>query len=84
MLAAISKSQAIIEFTPEGTITTANGLRIEFLELGRQARITYASGDGRCELDVLQTAGPVLTPWRHPDAYSALQHEPKRGTISLP
>src|ERR1700712_3516015 len=27
------------------TITTANGLKIEFLELGRVARITYASDD---------------------------------------
>jgi hypothetical protein len=29
------------------TITTANGLRIEFLEPGRTARVTYCSNDGR-------------------------------------
>lgn len=37
-------------------VTTANGLRIEFLELGRKARISYASADGACEVDVTQTA----------------------------
>jgi hypothetical protein len=37
------------------TITTENGLRIEFLEPGRVARITYDSGDGT-SLDVTQTA----------------------------
>ncbi|HWJ82441.1 MAG TPA: hypothetical protein VNS55_09415 [Nocardioides sp.] len=38
------------------TITTANGLRIEFLEPGRVARVTYASRDGRTRFDVTQTA----------------------------
>jgi hypothetical protein len=38
------------------TITTANGLTIEFLEPGRVARVTYASADGRTSLDVTQTA----------------------------
>jgi hypothetical protein len=37
------------------TITTANGLSIEFLEPGRVARITYDSGDGT-SVDVVQTA----------------------------
>src|ERR1700757_112919 len=33
--------------TVEGnTITTYNGLRIEFLELGRKARVSFASADG--------------------------------------
>jgi hypothetical protein len=41
------------------TIETANGLRIEFVEPGRVARITYRSRDGRTSLDLLQTA---LTP----------------------
>src|SRR4051794_11686928 len=36
-------------------IETANGLRIEFLEPGRVARITYDSGDGT-SIDVTQTA----------------------------
>ena len=34
------------------TITTANGLRIEFLEPGRVARVTYDSGDGTTSFDV--------------------------------
>jgi hypothetical protein len=38
------------------SVTTANGLKIEFLELGSKARITYASDDGACEIDVVQTA----------------------------
>jgi hypothetical protein len=38
------------------TITTANGLRIEFLEPGRTARITFASPDGSTSIDVLQEA----------------------------
>jgi hypothetical protein len=40
----------------DGTsITTANGLRVEFLEPGRVARLTYDSGDGT-SFDVVQTA----------------------------
>ncbi|WP_205698868.1 tyrosine protein kinase [Conexibacter sp. SYSU D00693] len=38
------------------SITTANGLRIELLEPGRVARISYTSNDGRTSLDVTQTA----------------------------
>ncbi len=37
------------------TLTTANGLRIEFLEPGRRARLTYSSDDGT-SLDVLAEA----------------------------
>lgn len=37
-------------------ITTANGLRIEFLEPGRTARVTFTSLDGQTSLDVLQEA----------------------------
>ena len=39
-----------------GVITTANGLRVEFLEPGRQARVSYSSPDGETSLDVLQEA----------------------------
>jgi hypothetical protein len=39
-----------------GTITTANGLRIDFVEPGRVARLTYSSRDGATSLDVMQTA----------------------------
>src|SRR4051812_44388329 len=39
-----------------GVIETANGLRIEFVEPGRTARITYTSKDGGTWLDVTQTA----------------------------
>lgn len=38
------------------TIRTANGLRIEFTEPGRVARIAYTSTDGRTSFDVTQTA----------------------------
>ena len=37
------------------TITTANGLVIEFVEPGRVARVSYASADGRNSFDVLAT-----------------------------
>lgn len=37
-------------------IATAENYAIEFLELGRQARITYESRDGSAGFDVLQTA----------------------------
>jgi hypothetical protein len=37
-------------------ITTANGLRLEFPEPGRSARVTFASRDGSVSLDVEQTA----------------------------
>jgi hypothetical protein len=38
------------------SITTANGLRIEFTEPGRAARITFASADGQTSIDILQEA----------------------------
>jgi hypothetical protein len=42
-------------------ITTENGLRIEFLELGRKARVTYASADGKTSIDVVHDAvSPLL------------------------
>ena len=43
--------------TVEGnTITTFNGLTVEFLELGRKARVSYASPDGSTSLDLIQEA----------------------------
>ena len=43
------------------TITTANGLRIEFLEPGRKARVTFSSPDGKTSLDLIQEAvSPLL------------------------
>ncbi|MEA2166860.1 MAG: hypothetical protein QOF76_160 [Solirubrobacteraceae bacterium] len=42
--------------TEGNVITTANGFRVEFLELGQTARLTYASGDGRTSFDLLQEA----------------------------
>lgn len=43
-------------------ITTDNGLRIEFTEPGRVARVSYRSADGRTSFDVTQTAvTPLLT-----------------------
>jgi hypothetical protein len=41
----------------DGTaITTANGVRIEFLEPGERVRLTYASADGETAFDVTQVA----------------------------
>ena len=41
----------------DGTsITTANGLRIDFEEPGRVAHVSYASRDGQTKLEVTQTA----------------------------
>jgi hypothetical protein len=37
-------------------ITTANGFRIEFLELGQRARTTYRSSDGATSFDLEHTA----------------------------
>jgi hypothetical protein len=43
------------------TITTFNGLRIEFLELGRKAHVTFTSPDGETSLDLIQEAvSPLL------------------------
>jgi len=43
------------------TITTDNGLRIEFLELGARIRISYAAPDGAMAFDVVQEAvTPIL------------------------
>lgn len=46
-----------VDGTTDGAvITTARGYRIEFTELGRKARITYRSADGRAAFEVEQTA----------------------------
>lgn len=38
------------------TISTANGLRVEFVEPGRVANLSFRSRDGRAQFDVVQTA----------------------------
>ena len=60
------------------TITTANGLRIEFIEPGRKARITYASADGSTSLDVAQTA---VTPAARPRPRDARRGGPPRRPV---
>jgi hypothetical protein len=43
------------------TITTYNGLKCEFLELGRKARLTFTSADGKTSVDIIQEAvSPLL------------------------
>jgi hypothetical protein len=43
------------------TITTYNGLKVEFLELGRKVRVTFTSADGETSIDVIQEAvSPLL------------------------
>ena len=46
-------------------ITTPNGLRVEFLELGRRARVTYASADESVSLDVEANAVTPLAARGH-------------------
>jgi hypothetical protein len=61
------------------TITTANGLRIEFLEPGRSARVTYRSADGRTSLDVVQTAIMPLLARGHVMPGEEHHHDPARS-----
>jgi hypothetical protein len=61
------------------TITTANGLRIEFLEPGRTARITYESNDGRTSIDVVQTAITPLLARGHIMPGEEDHHDPARS-----
>jgi hypothetical protein len=43
------------------TITTYNGLKIEFVEPGAKARVTFTSADGETSLDLIQEAvSPLL------------------------
>jgi hypothetical protein len=43
------------------TITTYNGLKIEFLEPGRKAHVTFTSPDGQTSVDLIQQAvSPLL------------------------
>lgn len=46
-------------------IKTANGLSVEFIELGRKARIQYKSKDGQTQFDITQTAITPLLPRGH-------------------
>ena len=46
-------------------IETSNGLRIEFIELGRKVRLTYTSPDGKTRFDVMQTSTTLLMPRGH-------------------
>jgi hypothetical protein len=61
------------------TITTANGLRIEFLEPGRTARVTYCSNDGRTTIDVVQTALTPLLARGHVVPGEEDHHDPARS-----
>jgi len=48
-----------------GVIETANGLRLEFIELGRKVRLSYRSADGKTAFDIVQTATTPLLPRGH-------------------
>ena len=45
---------------PSHVMETKNGVKVEFLELGKKARITYKSKDGKTSFDVLQEAATPL------------------------
>ena len=63
----------------EGTaITTANGLRIEFTEPGRVARVTYRSADGSTSIDLEQTAVTPLLARGHVVPGEDDHHDPAR------
>ena len=49
----------------EDSVTTANGLRLEFIEPGRIIRLTYTSNDGNTRMDVTGTAVPPLVARGH-------------------
>jgi len=40
----------------DNTVTTANGLQVEFTEPGRVAKVSYRSKDSRTQFEVVQTA----------------------------
>jgi hypothetical protein len=61
------------------TIQTANGLRIEFLEPGSAARITYTSRDGETSFDVTQTAVTPLLARGHIVPGEEDHHSPGRA-----
>src|SRR3954454_16608842 len=61
------------------SITTANGLRIEFLEPGATARITYRSRDGQTSIDVVQTAVTPLLARGHVMPGEEDHHDPGRS-----
>jgi hypothetical protein len=64
----------------DGTaITTANGLRIEFLEPGRTARVTFASADGSVSLDIVQRAITPLLARGHVMPGEERHHDPARA-----
>jgi hypothetical protein len=46
-------------------IETANGLRVEFIELGKKIRVSYKSADGQTHFDMIQTAKTPLLPRGH-------------------
>jgi len=60
------------------TITTDNGLSIEFVEPGRVARVTYTSSDGRTSFDVTQTAVTPLLVRGHVMPGEEDHHDPGR------
>lgn len=49
----------------DGVIETANGLRVQFIEIARKVRIQYRSKDGKTAFDVEQTAVTPLLPRGH-------------------
>jgi hypothetical protein len=65
--------------TVEGsTITTANGLRIEFTEPGRCAHVSYRSADGRVEVELDQVAVTPLLVRGHIIPGEDDHHDPAR------
>jgi hypothetical protein len=61
------------------TITTANGLRIEFVEPGRIARVSFTSADGSVSLEITQTAITPLLARGHVMPGEEDHHDPARS-----
>lgn len=62
------------------TITTANGLCVEFVEPGAKVRLSYRSRDGRTSFDVTQTAVTPLLARGHVVPGEEEHHDPGRST----
>src|SRR6516162_9234917 len=60
-------------------IETANGLRIEFVEPGRSARVSFTSSDGSVSLDILQTAVTPLLARGHVMPGEEQHHDASRS-----
>lgn len=58
---------------------TKNGVKVEFLELGKNVRISYKSKDGKTSFDVLQEAATPLLVRGHVSPSEAEETDPSQA-----